>query len=251
MLVNLRKLIITALFLCLANNTHAIPSGFIDNGTFTVNTSQGLEWLDLTETVNRSFLDIQTEINSGSGLGADGWRFASDQELQVMLSDFFGISYTGGPFVSNPFGPGQNLIVNEFISLFGDTFQSFLDISGGDINDNSVGITANATTSGYTSGIHLVSGHATGRFIFDFEITKTLGVVEDRNDTINGYGIDVNTPYSDLGSWLVRTATVPEPVTLALFIAGLGLLGIQRKFRGQYTYSKYHRPLKGVDVYGR
>ena len=215
----------------------AMPSGFSDNGASTRHFATGLEWLDLSVTANRSFASVTSEINSQIGLGAEDWRLATDSELQTMLSGFFGIAYSGGAFSGPPFDTNSSPLVNEFIAIFGDTFQNDLMTPGG---TNSFGVTALATSSGYANGFYAsavgADNRVQARFVFDFEITNLGGTLVDGRDAINGHRVDASTPFSDLGAWLVRPISVSEPTSVMLFIGALLLFLQDRRFwRKQIT----------------
>ncbi|WP_417534567.1 DUF4214 domain-containing protein [Marinobacterium stanieri] len=54
----------------------------IDMGDITRDTTTGLDWLDLTITRGRSYNDISS--NLGTGQEFDGWRYATDAEVQQL-----------------------------------------------------------------------------------------------------------------------------------------------------------------------
>ena len=64
------SLLLTAL-LSLSINCHA---SLIDNNFYTTDTTSGLDWLDLTETVGYSYNYISTQLGSGGEF--EGWQYA-------------------------------------------------------------------------------------------------------------------------------------------------------------------------------
>lgn len=68
----------------------------------------GLEWLNLTVTANRSYIDVQAGF--GGFIGIFGFRFATSAEVSTLFQHA-GISTFGGPGPGNPL----NLIGIELI----------------------------------------------------------------------------------------------------------------------------------------
>lgn len=97
----------TALFLSTSAN-----SALIDNNTFTTDTVSGLDWLDLTETSNRSYTDINAQLSVGGEF--DGWRYASFADVTGFLDSFGGGGSYGGWAESN------NGVVRDIAPLWAD-----------------------------------------------------------------------------------------------------------------------------------
>jgi len=83
------SLLVASLWGCSTKLT--APTNFIDNGKYTTDVSSGLDWLDLTETLNMSPEDV-TE-HSAPGMALEGWRFATHSEYKKMIGNFFGVPY--------------------------------------------------------------------------------------------------------------------------------------------------------------
>src|SRR3954468_17360248 len=56
-----------------------------DHGSYTVDTSTGLAWLDLTETTNLSYNDVHDDVFTS--FMSQGWRFATAAELSQLFAD--------------------------------------------------------------------------------------------------------------------------------------------------------------------
>lgn len=91
------KFIGLALMLCSAvihsNIATATTSDFVDHGTFLVDKSSGLKWLDLTLTYDKTYDYVGSQF--GSGGEYEGWRFATFQEFDTMVFNYSG--YTPDP----------------------------------------------------------------------------------------------------------------------------------------------------------
>lgn len=82
-------------------------AAYIDNGLTTIDTSTGLEWLDLTETSGIAYQDVANELRPGGAF--EGYKHAEGQEI---LDLFFGFGLERGPV---------NKTHLTFIDLFGVT----------------------------------------------------------------------------------------------------------------------------------
>jgi len=108
----INKLIVSTLcnFLLLASIN--ANSAIIDNDTYTTVTSTGLDWLDLTETSNRSYADINAQLAVGGEF--EGWRYASFVDIKGLLDAFGGAGAYGGWAESN------NGVVSAISPLWAD-----------------------------------------------------------------------------------------------------------------------------------
>ena len=78
----INKIILTSILSIPALNVH---SAIIDYNTYFTDTNTGLNWLDVTATVNRSYNDISSQFVAGGEF--DGWRYATKNEFNSLLSD--------------------------------------------------------------------------------------------------------------------------------------------------------------------
>ncbi len=183
-----RKIAISCFVICLASGN--AQSAFIDNGLITLDTTTNLEWLDLTETANYSYDQVELELAPG-GL-FDGFRRATEDEISSMFTDF--------GLVSGP----ANATHYDFMDLFGVTSHQ----------GNYPEIFGYADSAG--SAMALVYG-------LDFYspgenyLVVTGGLLHNKSINFDGFG-----------SYLVKA--VPIPAGVWLFISGiLGFIGITRK----------------------
>ena len=209
------KSFLLSLMLVLPSVASAGLISFVDNGTTTIDKSNGdnwLEWLDLTLTREKSFVEVSGDLTDGrldllAGDDIDletGWRYASADEVASMFSSFFDLSINNDSVVSvNPDD------ANAFIGLFGDTLADAIpDLSAG--SDDIF-----FWTSGYTGTAYSSTAQQAAAIIgaqTDWVFAKTNG--------------DPNGGIADGGSWLVRDyQPIPEPGSLALLLlVGAGLL---------------------------
>jgi len=215
---------------------------FEDKGIATIDCTQNLEWLDVTETMQRSYRDVLTDINSDTDAInqfaiADGWRFATAIEFITLVNGFFNIGLTeSGPnstfLGSNPLnGYEEVLLTEQFISLFGDTRAAHEQNIGG-TKDFSIG-------GGFITGyLAPFSSRTLYGKVSDWEYCCEFFGIQDQSDFIEyDTYIDVNAAtqvHVATGSFLVRSVIqkVPEPSTLAIF--SLGMIGLaSRRFKKQ------------------
>jgi hypothetical protein len=58
------------------------------DNTLIRDTNSGLEWIDLSETAGRSYMDVVSEMGGGT---FDGWRVASGRDVRLLLEGLLGI----------------------------------------------------------------------------------------------------------------------------------------------------------------
>lgn len=199
--------------LVLSNSANA---ALIDNATYFTDTDSNLDWLKLTETLSRSYNDV----NENFGLGGDyeGWQFANSEQFEnlmigqsitPMTGCYGGLSFCGSPV------NGQAAI-DEIVELFGDIGERY-------------------TRGRQTEGYH---GYNYG-YIADKNTTSTINdanyiaLVSSTTDSIRTYASWDETDVSGnpvRGSYLVRTSVVPLPAAIWLFSSGLiGLISFARR----------------------
>jgi hypothetical protein len=101
-----KMLLITALLLATAT-AHA---GLIQNTNYLTDTDSGLDWLYLSETVNRSANDIQSSLQTGGDLY--GWTLATFNDLTSLFDAAGGT----GPYENTS---GHQTVYNTLITSWG------------------------------------------------------------------------------------------------------------------------------------
>lgn len=242
--MNVKTLIVSLFLLIFTFVSHATlittdaNTSFRDLGNSTVDLQSNLEWLDLTETVNRSYNEVLFDINNDGGQFdiADRWRFASRADFSILVGNFFGTPFTTDSSSSNLFSSNyddfaldDSLSVEAFIMLLGDTVNFGLDFINFqfDISNNGAG-----GFEGILADIRNDTSHY-GAFARDNErvVRSTGEFASDADDIIyNGAivnGLDDRTPFR--GSFLVREFTeVPEPSTIGIFLLAFFALVVRQ-----------------------
>jgi len=181
---------------------------FVDNGRTTIDKSDEnnwLEWLDLTETLARSYNDVSTDLLDGHVDldGTDvvletGWRYATADEVAAMFNSFFS---DPDPIVNNMSGIVALPEATAFLDLFGDTFAASFNLQGQFWSYGITGTEADGNSS---------ARQATYVSPFEGGAFNTSWLFSD------------NVQQADGGSWLVRNVQeVPEPSTFVLLLAGV------------------------------
>jgi len=225
----LRRLIIGVFMFGMGvGSSQAALIGVTDYGDYFSDAGTGLDWLDVTASVNRSYLDVSSQFGVGGDF--EGWRYATAAEFGAMLS-----AATGGVY-SGITGAGQTQILEsatdlrDLIGLFGDTFSTgYQDIYGSsycELHPEQCVDGDLVYTLGFLVDSPYVGYHFRG-LIYDNDL------ISSNSDQVTTYGIYYDSFFAGtLGSYLVRntlavdaaTTSVPEPSSVALM--GLGLLGL-------------------------
>lgn len=184
------------------------------DGAITLDTSSNLEWLDVTVSVNQSFNYVSSQF--GAGGDYSGFRYATDNEVATFFANA-GLNFTYSS------SSADATKVSSLISLVGSTS-----------NDNYY-----YYSSLWTRGIAMQSAFDYNSASGDYQTTEARIYTEVRNygpsdiyytavqDIIRG-AWPIQAAQYDVGSWLVRNATVspvPAPPSAWLFASGLPLIG--------------------------
>jgi hypothetical protein len=177
----------------LAANADSISASMnlIDNGTYTTDTSTGLDWLDLAASSNATYASAETNN--------PGWRYATNAEVEYIFAMFFEPTFVGD---ANGWQGSSSVASLANTSLF-------MSLIGPTIDDDPIF---------YSLGYYLDEDNLLRAMGADLETDVITGIIGP--EWFINYGGSARAAY---GTYLVR-ASVPEPATLALF--GLGLAGI-------------------------
>ena len=164
----------------------------------------GLDWLDLTETSNRSFLDIDSQLCAGCEF--DGFRHASGAEVFQFFVD------AGIPFIELGSLAANTSPVNNLLNLWGtldatpELLQSFA----------------------LTADVEFPNFHKVALLQLFFGPPSAGGFAS----SVSGDFSDANVS-PRVGHALVRPVSVPEPATSVLLLSGLAMVGLAMRKRAR------------------
>lgn len=179
---------------------------FEDFGNSTLDIQTGIEWLDVTETTNRSYDDVYADImTEGGQFEPNSWRYASAREIEELAMNWFGFDASQIVFTYLQGGSASDL--DDFVSTFGDTMLGFAE-------DVGARITFDEESAGFTYGLI----NSTELFEGSIEPTRSLSFFSDMNYLMEGgerydgpdivaaqYGfVGTYESYPELGSFLIR-----------------------------------------------
>ncbi len=194
-----------ALLFFLATYSISSQATLIDNGLYTTDSDTGLDWLDLTETGGYNYAGIGIELQEDGVFY--GWRRATNDEANFLMLQF-GL-YSARQ--DHRYDRGLVDAIDLGISFLGDTWREQAHVRGfwGAVEQPNIG-----------SLVYYIGG--------EFEpLAQRLEVSINSPSVVLEY-----TSFSryNLGHYLVRSTSVPEPSTLAIF--ALGMIGlIQRQLK--------------------
>ena len=198
----MHKLLATAV---LAAFSFTANAALVDYDTFTYDSEQNLDWLDLTATQNQLISEVELQLEVGGSL--EGWRYATATEARAFFDEFAFPDYGFYNEGSEGFD-ALALSVNDFVSLLGNT--------AGSAAEGSYEVFG---SKGYVAGIK--SGYIQYSAYQSVSLDDTLQITiqsGNRLTTKNGAS-------PESGHFLVRTSTIPVPAAIWLFgsaLAGLG-----------------------------
>jgi hypothetical protein len=211
-------------------------ASIIDNGPYTTDTESGLDWLDVTLSIDRSYDDVSTQFGSAGDF--EGWRYASGLEFEQLWNNISGVDE------SSPYGAEfydideTTFSIDPYVAMLGDTHDAYIVGLGGPITSSdhewggvdgdgkgfhrSLGILADSFYG--HDGVTIYYYHASAWDVDEYSLGKPDATVVHGGAAIGGYS------WEDVGSWLVRgTISVPEPSIIALFCLGLVGIGFARR----------------------
>ncbi len=208
-------------------------NNFIDDGIITTQYRDDgtvWEWLDLTVTNGITFVSVEGDLSDNQTLDSSsylngsvgarndvlnldeeytkGWNTVSINETVQMFSDFFGFSILNGDYLT-----GNTLFsstsVEDFISLFGDTYHEGLEDGGVGLVD----IDPNRLDYGFslgfsnTSDVNLMNVNQTA-WVADYQNANSLN---DNTDAISASNsLQNHRKKYQSGTWLNRQVDNPN-----------------------------------------
>lgn len=178
-------------------------AALVDHGTFTTDSAQGLDFLDLTASTNRSFNEVSAQFGSGGDF--EGWRYATEEQVVTLINN-------------SGFSPALSAGSDATGDTGGDQLSGLVSL---------LGITNSLATSAFSNGL-------TGTAVASNQRTVTIEDVLSASENDKAFATDVlmkTTKVNSFGSFLVRTSSLPEPGTLVMFGA-FGIVLLARLRRG-------------------
>lgn len=197
-------------------------ANFIDNGTYTSDKVSGLDWLDLSATLGRSFDDVSA--NMGAGQAFAGWTIASSNQFSQLLDNFGGNSnYYGDWSYAN------NGLFDVFAALLGDIGNILSPTFYKQAGDGyaQVVLDDGADASPYTSHARMYDTFydTTSLLQDNVQIQRGANHTKSFADRYWSVGLVRATGSAPI----VQASAVPEPSTVLLLPLGLIALIVRKK----------------------
>ena len=217
----------------------------------------GLDWLDITFTVNRSVADVSGQLGVGGEF--EGWWYATGIEFEELLFNYTGVD-SAPVYQTEEYTEGSDSI-DELIKLLGDSVEAYNEFYGLPPSDE---LYCGKEPECIGRGYHETHGYLADETppeytqLFYTGIVRDLGEGHQANDYSLSHRIRIHqaNQHPAVGSYLVRTtcsefpgggetegcfpgpgpfpgggvSAVPAPAAIWLFGTGLiGLIGFSKR----------------------
>jgi len=201
MTLHFAKYIILSSVLCLAPIT-TLKADIIDHGMFITDTETGLDWLDVTISLNESYNEVINQLEEGGKY--EGYRYATADEFNTLVSNYTGTNVTQSQ-VRQVIDSKAN--TDKLIDMLGSTQKPTQGARGYDIYNEYVGFNFSRTLDSVT-GITITGYSDDGYSYVGYSIiakTQDFGtrIWHYSNSNINKY-VNRNAKDPEAGSFLVR-----------------------------------------------
>jgi len=171
--------------------------------SITRDTATGLEWLDVSLTLNRTWNGAESEF------ATYGFRHATQIEVGELVAN------AGIPGIDTGSSAANYAPITAFQDLV-SCLAAYYEPTGQD----------DCTTKGWASTE--IAGRAELSWAQRNNATGTAYVIVNSNNKIDGSSLDTY-KHPTVGHWMVRTTVVPIPAAAWLFISALGALGLLQR----------------------
>ena len=211
-----RKLVSTAALLALSTNVSAT---LIDNGYYITDTATGLDWLDLTITVNKDYSFVESQMAAGGQF--EGWALASYEQTITFLGNAGGNGIYDG--TNDTHDSTSAHFDSGWLTANNGVVAPLLDMWGNFSND------PQNHSAHFIIDEQDIYGNYTMAYLFDTS-KSSWGLTSDLMEITTTWSGAAST---QVGAALVRpseVSAVPVPAAVWLFGSGLiGLAGIARR----------------------
>jgi MYXO-CTERM domain-containing protein len=220
--------------LCISITASLANAGFVDTDRYTTGDKRaflheetGLEWLNLDETVGKSIDTVSSLLNSTY----DGWRFATDDEVELLVQSAFA-PYSFNSGVTSISGTNDVVLhayTSSWINLVSKTgaASNLWDYGNGFYTKNNGTVVTVEVISRVTHSLDRVTEDATGGFTTSTSYRNTgVFLVSDGGTTLSSQldpSLNINNPNSPASS------NVSSPALLGLLGFGALVFGARRR----------------------
>jgi hypothetical protein len=211
----MRRFILTLTMLCTPFFAHAafVSLDWKTSGDalITRDTATGLEWLDITETTERSFTDVKSQFSVGGEFS--GFRYASDTEVIQLLRNF-GFNNFDSYYHAEDFQAGSDFF--EYLGI-----NSFIPAVAGR--------SGTISSPGYNQGIFVAACFSNDPVYCAGDINNESRM-QGEKAYVRMAEINFDTVGFMYANWLVRdkSLSVPEPALLLFLLLALCTVYITR-----------------------